>query len=124
MHKSVPGDPDWVEEEASEPVHASKGHRKMCKDAGGFFEKLSREKAFGDPHRAEAKGWHKVLDEMVNPPSEEAPEDKDIDVGDAAAEATYEPGEMGEKELKAIFETQNNAMKELNRKRAALNGRR
>lgn len=48
-------------------------HRKACKDASGFFQRLSQEKAFGEPHRQEAMALHKAMEEMAgDSPDEDA----------------------------------------------------
>ena len=124
IHKSVPGDPDWAGEEAAEPEH--KSHRKACKDASEFLGQAARERAFGDPHREKAMAFHKALEEVVNPaaPVEEEP----------SAEATFEPGEMGEKDidgeeeqtkrLKSLLIRQRKEMDDIHRKMALLNGHR
>lgn len=98
--KSIPGDPDWVAEEANEP-----SHRKMCKDASGFLTELSQRKDFGDTHREKAAHWHKELDDLIGgggDKSEEPPIDEEqtteIPTPEESAAKTYEPGEMGEKD--------------------------
>ena len=86
-------------------------HRKGIAAASKYLKALSTERAFGDQHREEAALHGKALEGATNTPdpetegvpddalegaptSEEAAEDLE-----GSAEATFEPGEMGEKGL-------------------------
>ncbi len=114
-YKADPGSEEWKDEEATESEHQDvmpgteswdeepNEARKMCKDCSGFFDRLSQEKAFGDPHREEAGTWAKQLDGLVNAPEveEEGPEQEEGFEEDAPTEGEGlpEPGEMRESAL-------------------------
>jgi hypothetical protein len=120
--KSMPGDPDWELEEAQEPEHQTKGHRKMCKDASGFLGGLSRQTAIDDNHRQQAGVFAKQMEEMAGgdePPADPTAEDNGVVMEEGAEDP--EPGEIRESSLKmiaaekkALIETQRQ-MAELNR---------
>lgn len=91
--KSTPGSPEWAAEEAAEPEHQD---RKMCKAASDFFLRMSREKAFGDPHRQEAMALQKAMDGMANA---DPSVDDEMAAGNEAVDdaGTEEAGAMDEK---------------------------
>lgn len=97
-------------------------HRKSCKDASGFFHKMSgRDIVFGEPSRIEAKSWHKALKDIADAQPEEQEEVED---------ALPEPGEIAEKDfdeddedakaIKAMIEENEKAMKRLATEMAAI----
>lgn len=92
--KSIPGDQQWIQEEAAEPEHMSKSMQwhKCLKGASDFFRSLANERNFGDPHRAEAAVHHKMLDAMTQINNQ------------AATNEVQEGGEMGEIGEKAMTE--------------------
>lgn len=117
--KAEPGTPEWAAEEAAEPEHKS-SKRKMCKDGGAFFGEISREKAFGDAHRAKAMEWHKNLSDIAEEKAEDMVEEPPADGGPAEVP---DPGEMGEKSInrvEEIFKKNVKAAEELNKKMAVL----
>lgn len=100
VKSQIPGDLDYWQEEADEPEHV-----KMCKGASSFLKQMSTRKDFGDPHREEAKSWHKRLKDLVetgDPLGSEEADEMDEEMGipspEDSASKTYEPGEMGEKD--------------------------
>lgn len=67
--------------------------------ASKFFKGLSQERAFGDPHREEAKSHCKALEELVN--DDKGMEDEtEVDAEMQDDGPPPAPGEMGEKDLK------------------------
>lgn len=94
--KADPGSPEWAAEEATEPAH-QKGWHKAVKDAAGFLGGLAREKAFGDPHREEAKMCAKALDDLLETKADDLSAEG-VDAADPDAPPPgLEAGEMGEK---------------------------
>lgn len=79
-------------------------HRKMCKDVGGFFRRISFEKAFGDPHRQEALVHHKNMDEMLGSycKQEEPPVDPEGEVPQEADTPEVAVGDVQEKKLNQL----------------------
>lgn len=138
MHKgikAVPGSEEWAAEEMQEPEHQKgcKGCRKMCKDASDFLGDLSREKAFGDPHRQKALYHHKQLDGIVGGGETPSPEGTPGLV-EEGSDTDTEVGAMGESSLDddtekalrlALRAAQKNAddLEETRKQLAALQGR-
>lgn len=102
--KSIPGGYNWVQEEAQETMHP---HRKWCRDCSHYLGRLSREKAFGDPHRQEALLHLKAMEMILNSNDDE----KEL-VGDSAPDEANEEidnesgpeGNSGEMESKEVDE--------------------
>lgn len=115
-----------MEDEADAMQPEMKSWHKSCSAAGKFLKSMAYEKAFGDPHRAEAAHHAKELDGISSSPPD-AIEDEATTEETESADATYKPGEMGEKKvpaetkaLKQVFLQQKQQMSELNRVLEAL----
>lgn len=134
--KAMPNPDDWPADDSAPPDQQS--HRKACKDASGFFERMSQEKAFGDQHREEAGHWAKQLG-SISGTSQEM-DHEDIETKDEfadqdeihAGEDGPLPGDMGEKDLDEeeeakrlarIAEKNGKTLAHLNRQLTTLNGK-
>ncbi len=104
-------------------AEAQKGHphMKMCKDASDYFLRLSREKAFGDIHREEARHHQGQLGQIVGGQGkqEEMPSE---DEGDLDAPSPPDIGEYTEDTMKSMLDSQNQQIAELNKALASLSG--
>lgn len=108
-----------------EPDNPEDMSRKTIGMASGFFKELAFAHDFGDPHRQKAAYWKQQLDPIAAeeaPPEEEPPLDDappGVEMEEGSEEEKPEPGEMGEKDLKALLKLAKEQTKEIEQ----LNGR-
>lgn len=91
------------------PIPEDEGSKylKSCGHCSSYFKMLSREKAFGQPHRDEAGYLAKEVEKMLGALCPQGTKDVGEPSSEEAAAATmgqYELGDLEEKDLKALTE--------------------
>lgn len=119
--KSAPGSEEWMQEEMQEPEHKMHPHCKMCKDASDYFLRLSREKAFGDRHRDEARYHHGQLGQIVGGQGKQE-ENLPEKYQDNEKPTPPDTDDFDETSMKSMLDVQNQQIEELNKALASLAG--